>query len=370
MLPLRTSSPANQSSDTTTGGSKVPGRLDVLDAVRGVAILLVVGYHASFRFATHPLDPAAGFLASMGWIGVDVFFALSGFLIVSILARDSRAGDIRGFFRRRFFRIVPIFLAAIAVYAVGSYVTGADFENFGRLWIPALLLNGWLIPVLGVEDVPFTITWSLSVEEFAYLALGLAALASHSRLRSMVLAFVVVAVAVRLTVLAANLFPVELLYYFVPARLDAIAFGGLGALGYYARFLKARSATLAAGAATFGLILAFHWTKSEPWLLPSVGYTLFGLVCGAWVTGLAGVSTPAGPLVRALASIGRLSYFIYLFHMFFLEGLRMAQVPLFGRELPYWLALAITTTACYLVARVSWRLLEEPLIRRGRHPLW
>ncbi len=344
--------------------------MDALDAVRGVAILLVFGYHASFRFTSDPSDPVAGFLGSMGWIGVDVFFALSGFLIVSILMRDARADDMSGFFRRRFFRIVPIFAVAVMVYGAASYFTGVDYGNIQRLWIPALFLNGWLIPILGVDQVPFTITWSLSVEEFAYLALGLAAMGSQGMLRSMVLAFVVVAVAVRLAVLAAGWFPLELLYYFVPARLDAIAFGGLGALGLYASFFSARGATLAAGIATFGLMLAFHWAKAEPWFLPALGYSLFGLACGAWVTGLAASAAPAGPLVRVLASIGRLSYFIYLFHMFFLEGLRWVQVPLFGRELPYWLALAIATTACYLVARVSWRLLEAPLIRRGRRPLW
>lgn len=344
--------------------------MDTLDAVRGIAILLVFGYHASFRFAAGASDPVAAFLGSMGWIGVDVFFALSGFLIVSILMRDARAADMAGFFRRRFFRIVPIFVVAMAVYSAGSFFTGADIQNVERLWIPALFLNGWLIPVFGVNEVPFTITWSLSVEEFAYLALGLAAWGSPGRLRAMVLAFIVVAVAVRLTVLASNWFPAELLYYFVPARLDAIAFGGLGALGYYSGFLSARRATMAAGLATLGLMIAFYWARSEPWFLPVIGYSLFGLACGAWVTGLAGSSAPTGPVVRVLASIGRLSYFIYLFHMFFLEGLRMSQVALFGRELPYWMALAIAIAACYLVAQVSWRVLEAPLIRRGRRPLW
>lgn len=369
MLPM-TSPSAQALAPEKFGSGAQASRMDTLDAVRGIAILLVLGYHAYFRFASDASDPVAALLGSMGWIGVDVFFALSGFLIVSILARDARAGDMAGFFRRRFFRIVPIFMVAMAVYAVGSYATGIDVENFDRLWIPALFLNGWLIPVLGVSEVPFTITWSLSVEEFAYLALGLAALRSQGRLRAMVLAFVVVAFAVRLTVLATHWIPLDLLYYFVPARLDAIAFGGLGALGYYARFLSSHRATIVAGLATFGLMVAFHWAKAESWFLPAMGYSLFGLACGAWVTGLAGSAAPAGPLVRVLASIGRLSYFIYLFHMFFLEGLRLVQVPLFGRELPYWLALAIATTACYLVAQVSWRLLEAPLIQRGRRPLW
>lgn len=273
-----------------------------------------------------------------------------------------------GFFRRRFFRIVPLFAAAILVYGLASVLTVHEVENLHRLWMTALFLNGWVIPFLGAEALPFTITWSLSVEESAYLLLGFAAYLGGHVLRRVVVALIGLALLVRFLVLLTDAFPADLLYYFVPARLDAIAFGGLGALGMYGAVTRWRHARLLAGAATITLMIAFQWARQVEWVLPAVGYSLFGLACAVWVASIASASAAVpGRLARWLASIGKVSYFVYLFHMFFLDGLRLVQLPLLGRELPYWPALAIATVACYLVARVSWRYFEEPLIRYGRH---
>jgi peptidoglycan/LPS O-acetylase OafA/YrhL len=365
-----TGTASGDASTTTAPGGRGEGhsRQHSLDAVRGFAILLVLGHHAAWRFPVGHDDVVAGFFKHVGWIGVDLFFALSGYLIVTILQRDVGRADIRGFFLRRFFRIAPIFFVAIATYAIATFTLGYEAGIRERLWMPALLLNGWLIPVYGTAGVPFTITWSLSVEEFAYLVLGFTAWLSPAYLRRALLAFLVIALAVRVVVLVAYLFPTGLLYFFVPARLDAIAFGGLGALGAYDRWLRWEAGTLVAGVATIGLMVGFQRTGIESTLLPAFGYAAFGLAAAVWVTGLARRARVPGMAVRALAAVGKVSYFIYLFHLFFLEATRIAGHWLIEGGLSYWPGMAIAAAACFLAARLSWRLVEDPLIRYAHRP--
>lgn len=347
-----------------------PGaRLLSLDAVRGFAVLLVVAYHASFRFTAGADDVVAGFVKSVGWIGVDLFFALSGFLIAGILLRTHQRGRaaVSEFFRRRVFRIVPLYLVAVATYLVSSLALGHELDTLPNLWMTALLLNGWVIPFLGVENVPYTIAWSLSVEEFAYIALGIAALFSRATILRTIGLFLVVALAVRWLALWTGAIEAGSLYYFVPARLDAIALGALGAVGAYATFARSNKSCWIGGAVVVGLMVVFQWLPVGGWALPAVGYTIFGLAAAIWVAQLA--SKPSAvvlPTTRVLAAFGEVSYFIYLFHMFVLDAVRISAEALLGFELPYWPALLVSVVLIYVAARLSWRYFESPLIARGR----
>lgn len=263
-------------------------RLLALDALRALAILLVIGHHAAYRFPGSKDDIVAAFLRSVGWIGVDVFFALSGFLIVRILIRDAAAHDLSGFVRRRFYRIVPIFVVALAVFVAAALLTGQERDLLPRMWMPALFLNGWMIPFFGVDSVPYIVAWSLSVEEFAYVVLGICAIWARPGLWRGVVAFLVVAIVLRWLVVLAGWFDSQYLYFFVPARLDAIAFGGLGALGVYDRFVRHRHCAWVAGLSTIGLMIGFQWSAGiGGWFLPTLGYALFGLSCAVWVACLA-----------------------------------------------------------------------------------
>lgn len=344
-------------------------RIQTLDAVRSIAILLVIGHHAAYRFSGSNLDPIAALLRSVGWIGVDIFFALSGFLIVRILVKDSSSGDVTGFFVRRFWRIVPLYVVALFVFAAGTMLTGLDAQLLSRIWIPALLLNGWAIPLLGIDGVPYLIAWSLSVEEFSYLVFGLAALALSRGLVVAVCLFLIVANGLRWSTLALDLFEPSYLYFFVPARLDAIAFGGLGALGFYRSLTNKAWCGPVAGWMTLLLVVLFQWAGGiGGWFLPAFGYALFGFSCGVWVTCLAHGQGPQNIglrlAVRLLAPFGKLSYFIYLFHLFVLEAIRIVSSRM-GVDLQFWTAMLCAIPICFLLARVSWRHFEYPLIRRS-----
>jgi peptidoglycan/LPS O-acetylase OafA/YrhL len=135
-----------------------------LDGVRGVAILLVLGQHA-------PTKPLAD-----GFVGVTVFFCLSGYLITTLLVRELHSGtiDVRGFYRRRVARIVPALLTVVAVTTLVLLIDRHDL-GLGQVFAPAgaatsytTNLFDWTGHFFATKDY-FNYTWTLSVEEQFYL---------------------------------------------------------------------------------------------------------------------------------------------------------------------------------------------------------
>lgn len=353
-------------------------RLQGLDILRAIAVFLVLGHHAAYRFPPSATDPIGQMMKYSGWIGVDIFFAISGFMITGILIRDQKRRDISGFFVRRFYRIVPLFGVAIVCFVASSLISGRGVDELNNIWSPALFLNGWTIPILGYENVPFSIAWSLSVEETAYILLGLACLGNLNFLPRMLIAFLMTSIILRWLALMVDSIDLFELYFFVPARLDSIALGGLGALGWYNRLICKRYIRILAGGLTFVLIWCLQYVRLQDPLMPIFGYVLFGLVCAVFVSGVAysdaesdeiNNSSAAGIgqfLIGILARFGKWSYFVYLFHLFILEGLLVIQSWFTEFEMSYWEALVISVAILYLLAQLSWRFFEFPLISRSK----
>src|SRR5690242_14398558 len=135
-----------------------------MDGVRGVAILLVLGQHAM----TRPLID--------GFVGVTVFFCLSGYLITTLLVRELRTGslDVTAFYRRRAARLGPALLTVVVVTTVVLLVDRRDLSG-GQILAPAgaavtytTSLFDWSGHAFATKDY-FNYTWSLSVEEQFYL---------------------------------------------------------------------------------------------------------------------------------------------------------------------------------------------------------
>ncbi len=304
----------------------------------------------------------------MGWLGVDLFFALSGFLIVSILMRDHSLPKLNGFFKKRFVRIVPIYVVSIVAFFLASWFLGADTEELHQLWMTLLFLTGWVIPFLGLDAVPFTITWSLSVEVTAYLMLGCAAFGGQVWIRRIVITLVVLPLAVRLLVLIVEMFNPGLLYVFVPGRLDSIALGGVAALLASRLDLSGTRSIVLIGGAVLIVMIGLQWTPIDGLFLPSVGYSLFGVIAAMLVLSLhQNPVQRAGWTLRALASIGRVSYFIYLFHIFVLDALVLFQTRVGVGEAPFWLAVPMSLLIVYGLALLSWKWFESPLIARAHN---
>jgi peptidoglycan/LPS O-acetylase OafA/YrhL len=145
-------------------------RFHGLDTLRGIAILSVMLYHLNLQgLLPEVLEP----LAAVGWVGVDLFFVLSGFLIGSQLLKPYLTGSspsLRDFYTRRAFRILPAYLVVLALYymvplwreANGPY---AAWQYLSFTW------NMFLVQY--PNGRAFSHVWSLCVEEHFYLILPL-----------------------------------------------------------------------------------------------------------------------------------------------------------------------------------------------------
>jgi peptidoglycan/LPS O-acetylase OafA/YrhL len=350
------------------------GFVPALEGVRGVAILLVVLVHAYLR-------PGGGFL------GVDVFFVLSGFLITTLLLREqSRRGRIslRGFYRRRALRLVPalvvFLLAYVAVTALAMSTTA------GTPWSPTSLL---LWPVLesafyvsnvaqawgGLFPAGISQMWSLATEEQFYLLWPLTLVwLNRRRATPQKLARVLVTVIV---LVAADRLLLDLLgvsrphLYFAPeTSFDTLLVGclfgvwfvhGNGPRMLYSRSFRRLLWPVALAAAALHVHVLGDW--NDPYLYKVV-LPLFSLEVGflVFVAATDERSLLArGVAIGPLRYLGRISYSLYLWHPLVLWVVRPAlrswfhNVHLTPTEA---VALAI---AC---AMLSYNLVELPFLRR------
>ncbi|MCB1185196.1 acyltransferase, partial [bacterium] len=353
-------------------------RIRELDGLRGVAILLVIGFHYLHVQAQPGAAPGlvqAGALFRWGWGGVDLFFVLSGFLITGILL-DHRDGARywRPFYLRRACRIVPLYFLVIALFVAlapwGRAALPWLFADARPLWSYLTFTQNLLMHDAGFGANWLGVTWSLAIEEQFYLVVPL--LVRVLPRRALTAVFVVgIVAAPGLRLLVGNLGA----YVFPFTRGDAILAGGLLALlvrtpGAWA-WVRARAGGLAwlfVPALAAGVVL---WRKNagvgDPWL--------HAVFAGAALVAVAlPLALPAGLLHRVLRHRvlvwwGLRSYAVYLLHQpvaGLLHGLlRGEPVPVFhGWEGSGVTLLALAVTA--LLAEISYRFFEGPLLAWGR----
>ena len=318
-----------------------------LDGYRGVAILLVIAFHVGwFRY---------------GWVGVPMFFTLSGFLITKILrrAKDRPFGDhYLDFFKRRARRLVPLYLLYLAVLAAvaGRNISPAHWiglltgtMNFASIWDPG--------PALGYAHF-----WSLAIEWQFYAVWPFAVyFLKLQGLQTLGVALVGLAPGLRaasqIALQAASLEgPAgEEFFYLVPtSHCDSLAFGALLAVG-----LPDDWRIWAQGA--FGLLLstgiALFATRAI-WTLSLVACASFALMMAAQRTRLKAVF--AHP---ALTYTGTISYSLYVWHLGISE-LVAHWSPLDGTLRAKIVEGSAVFALSYPVAALSWRYWE----RRFWHP--
>lgn len=347
-----------------TGKQLIQGRTDhfskrspLLDCIRAVAIFGVLVFHVATRYAPESLDPVAYAFWRYGFLGVDMFFPLSGFLITRFLLRAEQPRHIRAFFLRRIFRIMPLYYAAVLVYVAASLVTGVDRELLGDIWAPLTFTTGWFIFFNGAEAVPYQITWSLSVEEFAYVLFGLAAWISRKNFVAFLLVCTLVPIALRVWL---NLQGADEIYFLPLARIDAIAMGGLLAWGITRKLPVI--AILAGLAVALQLGFAVGPALVKQTLFVSFVATLTCLAIAIF----------EGPManwrprwLRPFALLGFYSYFIYLIHFFVIYGIFEAA-SFAGLDVSFWVMVMASLLLTYIAAALSWRFFEQPMIDFGR----
>src|SRR5437762_3573688 len=146
-------------------------RLPQLDAIRGVAILMVIFHNQTPKYPSLHLQH----IFANGWMGVDLFFVLSGFLITGILIDTKQSeGYFRNFYARRCLRIWPLYYALIVfMFVVVPVLRPSEahtvFEKSSPWWGYPLFLQNFLIKIPTNATGPLAVTWSLAIEEQFYL---------------------------------------------------------------------------------------------------------------------------------------------------------------------------------------------------------
>lgn len=330
-------------------------RFAALDGLRAVAVLLVFLHHVDE-------DVFVG-----GWIGVDLFFALSGYLITTLLLGEwAKSGSIGlgAFYMRRLLRLMPALLVLVVVLLPLAIWRGIG-QPFVDAGVTVLYLMDVYAPLAERIGGLFSHTWSLAVEEQFYLfwpaLLVLALRRGWSVERIATAALVGTAIAGALTVSA-----VEAYYaYRSPfVHMPVMLSGVLLALAVSRRDAwlgRLRGAWLPAVAAV--LLVAVTFAVHLDWLpLYFGGFVALGVA----LTGLVGhlVMAPTGPAARALSGrplvwLGQRSYGFYLWHFPVLVAL--SQVT--GSPLVLAIVGLLASLACTVV---SWRVVEQPFLRMKR----
>jgi peptidoglycan/LPS O-acetylase OafA/YrhL len=340
------------------------GRIPSLDGLRAVAILLVLLCHWHFPHGgSSAVEKARG---QAGDLGVQLFFVISGFLITTLMLREVRRTgrlDLRHFYLRRFLRIVPVYLAYLAVLALLQAAGPARLT--GRHWLG---LATYTVNFLGAPPDTFHV-WSLCVEEHFYLLWPLLLAAFPvARCRRLALYGLVGAFALRWLALLLLRDP-GFINRWTFTRLDDIAAGCLLAFLVHDPVWRGRLDRLVHSARGLALVLlvpvAAHAVSSSlvgPRLSsPALEALLVSLrsdvSAAAFAVFLwAAVTRPGswgGRLLnyRAVVVIGVLSYSLYLWHPLFVVS-----------PSPLLLSFPLNFVCSFLVAGLSYVLIEKPFL--------
>lgn len=333
--------------------------LATLDGWRAVAIVLVLWHHATM--SVYPNEPAywTESPSQLGAFGVDIFFALSGLLITTLLLREAREGSLslRGFYIRRAFRILPPLLVFLVVAVLFKKI-----QPGWELWSSVFLFRNYLPAALGGQASGHL--WSLSVEEHFYLLWPtlLACVAIRKGARSV--AYMAIAAGLWRIADVANGFTAGLFgglpdHFRTDLRLDSLLWG------CFAAFL-------------------LHDPKTREWIEERVGQgwfvglftasltciVIYSYLAGLWLAMLLPMLLlltllhPSWPISRFLdlapvRFVGRISYSLYLWQQLFLvPGWESGRSTF--TEFPLNLALA------FAAAIASYYLVERPCMTYGR----
>ena len=366
--------------------------IGILDGIRGLAVVMVMMFHFTRGWTdAPPLVRLAADIARAGWIGVDLFFVLSGFLITGILYdAKGRCGYFKIFYMRRILRIFPLYFAVLIglwlLTRSGSPPTGvAEYaQRQSWLWmhcsnIAVAIHNQWMFTT---EWFSLNHFWSLAVEEHFYLFWPVViGFLSRRRAMQFCVACILLAFATRCGLLW-TVGSVKAIYVLTPCRMDVLAIGAWVALavrspgGLEKLLPAAKAVTVVIGIVLLGAYAHHELYKYHPFM-ETVGYTCLGLFFAAVLVRAVAGDLPAIVLRflngRTLAYLGRRSYALYIFHCLLLVSLRryFHWQPLGDAMgsvvLGYAVHLVVVTGVTIAVSHLSWHMIEKHFLALKRH---
>ncbi len=346
-----------------------------LDLLRAVAIVLVLASHTHLMEASWSHGRIVRWIAIGGFIGVQLFFVLSGFLIGRILIRLSarpgaRLRDWRVFMVRRWLRTLPLYwlvLAALAIFWPPEFWIPTSHRLAGDLLAYGSMTQNLLWPM---RDEWFSVSWSLAVEEWFYLTfsallLTLARLLSPGRALAFALTlFLLSPPLLRLLVLGAT--PPGLLDdHLVPLWFDAIA-TGVAAAWALARLPPGRRSAIGLLGLGLALVLLVWndglglWPRLGPRLRHVLEDDLLSLGLALCLPASLRLTRLPAALALAVRRLSAWSYCLYLTHLSALE-IGGFYGPRWGLSPPGIAAGCIV--AVLALSWLSWRFVEQPILR-------
>ena len=353
-----------------------------LDGLRGVAILAVFLFH--FGGGSHKATslPIRVWLTIVhgGWMGVDLFFVLSGFLITGILYDTAHTENrIRNFYARRTLRIFPLFYGVLFGFLLLTPVLHLHWQRGHALYF-FYLYN--MVPLLdpglnspGQAMVPNHL-WSLAVEEQFYLLWPFVVWLVRDRRKLLWTSLAIMIASFTLRIIIVLRGDTQNLYALLPTRADSLLFGAAVALlvrGPDGQRLPVGPVALVSGMLSLAILLSGHISAYRVQLISTAGYTTIGIFFACivywaqqgqgWVTRIFGL--------RWLRFFGRYSYGLYIYQGFLLEFMfrrvHVIQGWVHSDMIGGMLFIILSMVIILAISMLSYHLFEEPILRLKKH---
>lgn len=355
-------------------------RVLALDGVRGIAVLVVILFHyfnnqylSTDISALNKAEILIMQATSLGWAGVNLFFVLSGYLIGSILLKNRESGSLfKVFYLRRFARIIPIYYVLLLLYIIVKHTSLYNPEAYiFKYELPvayyfAFLQNFSMAFAGSFGAQALTPTWSLAVEEQFYLIIPLVIYLLNYKNLKYFIAFCLIAAPV-CRLFSTNWYAEYTLLF---CRIDSPVIGLLIAyLMQNERFrlwIRNNSRFVFLGGLIVTIIFAALYAFTR---IGFLNHTILGAIFACFV--LISLQLRNGIIYRmlthkALLSLGKYSYCIYLFHQIFNQLLQLGILKNLDPNLHGWREYAITIAAfiiTYIFAKLSFKYFEGPLLK-------
>jgi peptidoglycan/LPS O-acetylase OafA/YrhL len=383
-IPFPEHVPINGTADKTVGGLSSKTHLAAMDGVRGLAILGVLLFHGTVGStqAKGIVLLALGEIVRLGWMGVDLFFALSGFLITGILLDTTHDPNyFSTFYLRRALRIFPLYYGILLTLAVLTLPLAIQWHGtapYFLLYLQNYIFYGRLTLATSLVPIHIEHFWSLAVEEQFYLIWPALVWLFRRSSNFIVIPLVLVVACpiARYMCFHPGSF-MQPAYIWTPFRADALAWGAIAA--WLARYRPRWGATIGAILMVSGslgvALVALHAHGFDQYDLNVIrfGYTSTGaLFCGL----LLRILVPGSTLTKMTSNgllrwLGKYSYGIYVYHYMFINMYSAARhyvVAVTGSKglgaAAYLLSLLLTGT---VAAYISYNVFERKwLLLKGR----
>ena len=353
----------------------LPGHVPALDGIRGIAVLQVFVAHFHWIVSTDPYFNAVtpwhwlNKTLEPGFLGVDIFFVLSGFLITSLLLKDrqrNQPGMFRRFYMRRALRLLPaLYAILIASFFVALWEKFPMNIQWRTTWHALLYLNNWNVvwnPNAAQNDLGHL--WSLAIEEQFYIVwpailIGLVVLKVPHKAMMGLIAITIAVVAWHRNELWNQGVSWLFLYIRTDTRVDSLLVGALFALIYRHIRINRKLLNYSATIAFFGIVFIKYELSSGSFIYKG-GFTVIAILTGIVVLAAAENVWRGNAVLtwKPLTILGKVSYGLYLWHMLIFQ--------LMGRHFtwgPKSVRIVIGIMIVSAVTAVSWFFIEKPFLR-------